>query len=178
VFTRHGMMLPLPVPCREETKGRRKASRRGNRPGGEADELALHMFRQLLEPAGCQLEVISARTLAVDVLSCVQQERPAVVCVATLPPAALTRTRHLCKRLRAQSPALKIVVGRWGQDEEGEKTDDRLRSAGADAVTTSLLATRGQLLPLVQGVAPSGADPSGPSESAARPRAAGSACPT
>src|SRR5438128_2617944 len=35
--------------------------------GGEADELALHMFRQLLEPAGVQLEVISARALAVDV---------------------------------------------------------------------------------------------------------------
>jgi hypothetical protein len=130
--------------------------------GGAADELALHMFRQLLEPAGFQFEVLSARTLAVDVLSRVREERPAVVCVATLPPAALTRTRHLCKRLRAQSPALKILVGRWGQDEESEKTDDRLRSAGVDSVTTSLLATRGQLLPLIQGVAASGPAPSVP----------------
>ncbi len=101
-----------------------------------------------------------------------------MVCVATLPPAPLARTHYLCKRLREQSPGLKILVGRWGQDEKGEKTDDRLRSAGADSVTNSLLATRDQLLPLVQGGAVSDSGSSGPSESAAGPRVFGSACPT
>ena len=101
-----------------------------------------------------------------------------MVCVATLPPAPLARTRSLCKQLRAQSPGVKILVGRWGQDETGEKTDDRLRATGADAVTTSLLATREQLLPLVQEVAASGSDASAPSEAAAGSRAIGSACPT
>ena len=119
-----------------------------------------------------------ARPLAGDVLSRVREERPAVVCVATLPPAPLARTRYLCKQLRAQSPGLKILVGRWGQDEKGEKTDDRLRATGADAVTTSLLATREQLLPLLQGGAASGSDASALAEAATGSRTTGSACPT
>ena len=100
-----------------------------------------------------------------------------MVCVATLPPAPLARTRSLCKQLRAQSPGVKILVGRWGQDEKGEKTEDRLRATGADTITTSLLATREQLLPLVQGVAvPSSS--SSASSAAAEPREIGSSCPT
>jgi hypothetical protein len=71
------------------------------------------------------------------------------------PPAGLARARSLCKRLRAQSPGLKILVGRWGPDEQGEQTDDRLHSAGAVAVATSLLATRGNLLALAQAAAAS-----------------------
>jgi len=87
------------------------------------------------------------------VLERVGEEEPAVVCIATLPPNGLSNVRYLCKRLRAQFPELKIVVSRLGRIENAEKTRQRLLAAGADVVTTSLLETRSQLLPLVQAAA-------------------------
>jgi len=45
------------------------------------------------------------------------------------------------------------VVIRLGRIENVEKTRQRLLAAGADVVTTSLLETRSQLLPLVQAAA-------------------------
>jgi predicted PurR-regulated permease PerM len=116
----------------------------------EEDELALHMLRALLERKDCRLEVISARTLAGEVVSRVRKERPAVVCIATLPPGGLAQTRYLCKRLRAQFPALKLLVGRWGQTESSERSRERILAAGADQVVTTLLEARDYLLPLIQ----------------------------
>jgi CheY-like chemotaxis protein len=118
--------------------------------GGEADELALRMFRQLLGPAGCQFQVLSSETLAAELLSRIEEEQPALVCIATLPPAGLAGARYLCKRLRGRFPDLKIVVGRWGQVEKREEAESRLLAAGAESVTTSMLATRSELLPLLQ----------------------------
>jgi predicted PurR-regulated permease PerM len=118
----------------------------------EADELALQMFQQLLEIGGYPVEVLSAQLLTAEMLTRIQQERPAVVCIAALPPGELAHTRYLCKRLRAQLPDLKIVVGRWGQQDNLAKVGERLRSAGADQVAASLRETRSQVLPLVQTV--------------------------
>jgi len=119
----------------------------------DADELILEMLRQLIEPCEVRLEILSAETLAAEVLERVGEEEPAVVCIATLPPNGLSNVRYLCKRLRAHFPELKIMVIRLGRIENAEKTRQRLLAAGADVVTTSLLETRSQLLPLVQAAA-------------------------
>ena len=66
----------------------------------QEDELAMHMFRQLLASSKCRMEVISATTLTGEVVSRVQKERPAVVCIGALPPGGLAQTRYLCMRLR------------------------------------------------------------------------------
>lgn len=117
--------------------------------GDEADELALHMLRQLLAP-GFRMEVISTKTLSAEVIARVEREHPALVCIAALPPSGLAQARYLCKRLRTQLPELKILVGRWGQIENTEKIEDRLRAAGANHVSTSLLETRKLVLPLLK----------------------------
>jgi hypothetical protein len=50
------------------------------------------------------------------------------------------------KRLRAQFPDLKIIVGLWGfKGELNAITRDTLLSAGADQVGTSLLQSRDQI---------------------------------
>lgn len=116
----------------------------------EADELALHMLAQLLEPEHLRVEVLSPTVLSSEVVSRVREEKPAVVCVAAVPPGGLAQTRYLCKRLRALDPDLKIVIGRWGQKDNVETTRERLRSAGANEVAISLLETRNQILPFVQ----------------------------
>jgi len=131
----------------------------------EIDELALAMFRRLVDPDKCRFELISHNELASEIISRVRQERPRAICIASVPPKGLAHTRYLCKRLRAQSPELKIVVGCWGgsrprpsrfecsserESQAEERTRERLLSAGADEVSFSLLETRDQLASLVQ----------------------------
>ncbi len=116
----------------------------------ELDEITLRMLGQLLEGDACHVEVLSPHTLTSEVLKKVSDQHPAAVCVGSLLPGGLAQARYLCKRLRAQSEDLKIVVGRWGQKENLEKTQERLRSAGANYVTTSLLDCRNHVLPLIQ----------------------------
>jgi hypothetical protein len=116
----------------------------------EADELALLVFGQYLDPPRCDLEVIPANTLAGEIVERVHQEGPGVVCVGTLPAAGHAAARYLCKQLRAEAPGLKIVVGCWGLEENIELTRERLLSAGADQVGVSYEETRGQILALIQ----------------------------
>src|SRR5438552_3197923 len=76
----------------------------------EIDELALAMFRQLVDPDKCRFELISHNELASEIISRVRQERPRAICIASVPPKRLAHTRYLCTRLRAQSPEPKIAV--------------------------------------------------------------------
>ncbi len=116
-----------------------------------ADELALQMFRRVLEASGpCRVEVLSSQVLAAEVHARVRDERPALVCIAALPPGGLAQTRHLCKRLRAASADVKIVVGRWGDKDLADAVRQRLTQAGADQIGVTLQETRCQVAPLVQ----------------------------
>jgi predicted PurR-regulated permease PerM len=116
----------------------------------KADELALEMFRQLAAAAGCRVEVLSAQTLSAEVVGRVKKDRPAVVCVAAVPPGGLAQALYLTKRLRRQFPDLKILVGLWGQQELPPRVAGRLQHAGADQVAATLQEGRNQLVPLVQ----------------------------
>jgi predicted PurR-regulated permease PerM len=115
-----------------------------------ADELALLMLQQLFDPTQYKVEIISAEMLTAEVLSVVEQQAVAVICIAALPPGALAPTRYLCKRLRARFPECRIVVGRWGLQEDSDKSEVVLREAGADEVGTTLQETRNQVLHLSQ----------------------------
>jgi predicted PurR-regulated permease PerM len=111
--------------------------------GDEAGEVALGMLEHLLRPHAITLEVDSADTLSGEVLSLVATRNPTIVCVASIRPGDLAHTRYLCKRLRARFPHLKIVVGRWGEQDRGEQ--DQLLAAGADAVSATLQESRDQI---------------------------------
>jgi len=134
----------------------------------EADELALLMLRQLLDPTRYSLEVISAEMLTAEVLSAVEEQHVGLICIASLPPGALAPTRYLCKRLRARFPDCKIVVGRWGLREDWDKPQALLREAGADEVGMTLQETSNQVIQLSQLLPPSepqASPPSAPSPS-------------
>jgi hypothetical protein len=121
------------------------------------DELALQMFRQLLDPTRGALEVVSPEVLTAEVLSLVEQQRVGLVCIAALQPGGLALTRYLCKRLRIRFPELKIVVGRWGFTGNIREDRTRLLSAGADEVAMTLRETRShvmQLIPLLSTLEP------------------------
>ena len=138
----------------DETKGRILVL--GCPARDEADEAALHMLRNLVAPASCEMAIVSAQKLTAEVVAQVRQQRPAVICIASVPPSGTMQARYLCKRLPAQAPEAKIVVGCLGQKEDVDNIRQRLRAAGADFVGTTLQETRDLLLPLVQVAAMSG----------------------
>jgi predicted PurR-regulated permease PerM len=116
----------------------------------QADELALEMVRLLLAPAGYRVEGLSSQTMSAEVVERVGREKPAVVCIAAVPPGGLAQALYLTKRLRRQFPELKIAVGLWGQEALAPHVVERLQRAGADQVATTLQESRNQMVPLLQ----------------------------
>jgi predicted PurR-regulated permease PerM len=113
----------------------------------EADELALQMFRQLLDSTRYEVEVMSDVMLASEVVALIGEKSPAMVFIATVSPGGLAQTRYLCKRLRAQFSNLKIAVGQWGM---GSEAGNSILLAGADRVWTTMIETREQMIQLCQ----------------------------
>jgi len=64
---------------------------------------------------------------------------PAVVVISALPGDAAAHARHLCRRARVRYAQTPIVVGLWQAGNETERSWQRLASAGATRVETSLL---------------------------------------
>jgi predicted PurR-regulated permease PerM len=113
----------------------------------EADELALLMFRQLLDSTRYEVEIMSDAMLTAGVVARIGEKSPAMICIAAVPPGGLAQTRYLCKRLRARFPKLKIAVGRWGT---GSEDSNSILLAGADRVGTTMIETREQMIQLSQ----------------------------
>lgn len=110
-----------------------------------ADQAALEMLQNLLDPARWSLELVAPDALTAELLELVAEKKPALVCIAATPPGGLAHTRYLCKRLRARFPELRILVCRWGPRASNTSSPGQLEEAGADMITTTLLETRQQL---------------------------------
>jgi predicted PurR-regulated permease PerM len=114
----------------------------------EADEIALLMLRELLDPARFTVDVASPDLLVSEVLDVVETHTPAAVLIGALAGAGAAHglhLRYLCKRLRARFPELSILVGWWGADGGDQAARDAMVAAGADRVTTSLADAAAQL---------------------------------
>jgi predicted PurR-regulated permease PerM len=116
----------------------------------QADALALRMLHDLLAPARVALDVASPELLSAEVVDRVREHGADIVVVGALAPGGLAHARFLCKRLRAEVPGVRIVVGRWGMVEDVEGVRQTLQAAGADAVGASLLQTRDLVLQYVR----------------------------
>jgi hypothetical protein len=117
----------------------------------EADELAILMFRQLLDCTKYEVEILSDAMLASEVVDLIGKKNLAMIFIATVSPGGLPQTRYLCKRLRSRFPHLKIAVGRWAT---GSKDSNIILLAGADKVGTTMAETRDQMIQLCQIRAP------------------------
>jgi len=110
----------------------------------KADVLALEMLTKLLSPLRWDIDVVRSEALTAEVVDRAVESGVSVICIGSVAPGGLAHTRYLCKRLRAQLPDVKIIEGRWGR-KDNEENEQQLLEAGADAVATTLLATRNQL---------------------------------
>jgi predicted PurR-regulated permease PerM len=113
----------------------------------QADEISLIMLRQLLDPERYEFEILADELLAAEVVERIAAKNPALICFASLPPGGLAQTRYLCKRLRAQFPDAKLIVGRWGSRTDNSNA---LAAAGADRVGNTIIETRDHIIQLSQ----------------------------
>ncbi|MGC4087642.1 MAG: AI-2E family transporter [Polyangiaceae bacterium] len=94
-----------------------------------ADSLLLQMLRADALPLAPRQQLLE-RVLA---------ERPALICIAALPPAGHVNARFFCRRLRNALPLSYIVV--LSPEDEAKRSPEaaaRLREAGANQVVHSL----------------------------------------
>lgn len=111
-----------------------------------ADQLGLRCLSYLLKADGVHLDCLPSETTAEELATLVTKEKPASLCLATIPPEALTPLCRLCKRLRLSGKDLGIVIAGWGRKEKLSVVAEKLVAAGADSVGTTLSESREQLL--------------------------------
>src|SRR5262249_54935648 len=116
----------------------------------QAEELSLRMLDLLLRAENGHVEIMSTKVLPAEIEARINEERPALVFIAVLPPGGLVQAAYLCKRLRQRFAELPIVVGYWGGIRDFDKLLVRLRSAGVGYLTTSLLQSRSQIRALTR----------------------------
>src|SRR5215831_1250185 len=112
----------------------------------EADEVALRMLQQALDPQRFELEITKAALLTAEVLSLVEQTSPTLICIGLVPPGGFAQTRYLCKRLRARFPTLPIVVECWSGTQDEAEPLTRLRLDSLMQIGTTLTKTRQQII--------------------------------
>jgi hypothetical protein len=103
------------------------------------------MLARLLGPQAGRFEIASTRLLPSEVQLRVCRDEPAVVFIAIIPPGGIIQARFLVRRLRKAAPDVKIVVGYFGRVRDFDRLLNKLRAAGANAVTTSVVQSYRQL---------------------------------
>jgi hypothetical protein len=67
-----------------------------------------------------------------------------------MPPAAVTHSRYLCKRLHAKYPDLSMVVGLWTARGDLKKARDRITCSPTVQISTTLTQALDQIQQLAQ----------------------------
>ncbi len=111
----------------------------------ETDEVALLMLGHLLDRNRYTLTVASRTLLVAEVVALVEEKNPALFLISAPPPGGQSHTRLLLVRLRTRFPDLKIVVGRWGLNQDVDLKRTQLLNAGADAFGVTFEETRRQI---------------------------------
>jgi predicted PurR-regulated permease PerM len=131
-----------------EPRRRRDAAVRGCAADDETDALTLRMLQRLLESEDCEMQILDQQDDR-NFAELTHGAKPVLICIGSVAPGGVAKARHLAKKLRAQLPEARIVIGRWGlaNDFNGiEEQRKLLLAAGADEVATTLLQARNTIL--------------------------------
>ena len=112
-----------------------------------AESVAAQLLALTLDPNRWEVKVAGDGTLASELVELVAEFRPAVVIIAMLPPGGLSHARYLVTRVRQRFPQLKVLVGRWGCEDDGtEARAEPLKNT--DGIDRTLADTRKRLAEL------------------------------
>jgi predicted PurR-regulated permease PerM len=104
----------------------------------EADEICGKMLCCLLRKNGVNANATSATLLVNEQIEKIRECDPSLICISALPPSAIRQARLFCKRVRAEFPDKKIVLGVWSATADREDLARRLADAGVNHIVTSL----------------------------------------
>jgi hypothetical protein len=68
----------------------------------------------------------------------VARTRPEIVCLSALPPYAISHARGIYRRLRAQEPNVKIIIGLWNYAEDPVKAASEISGGEQNLICTTL----------------------------------------
>ncbi len=115
----------------------------------QADELTTLMLGQLMERASHPTLLLSAASVAGEILDSLAAEPTTVVFISALPPFAFSQARAICQRVRSHLPNNRIVVGLWNSpndpDQTPEQLIERFGSGKPNIIVTSLAQALQQL---------------------------------
>jgi predicted PurR-regulated permease PerM len=112
----------------------------------EAEHVAAEALATALDPTRWEARVAGDEMLASELAEAVEEFAPAVVVLVALLPGGLAHCRYLVSRLRAKHPAVRILVGRWGEAATAEQADG---IKGADGLDRNLTDTRKRMADLL-----------------------------
>ncbi|GIX00455.1 MAG: hypothetical protein KatS3mg111_3787 [Pirellulaceae bacterium] len=121
-------------------------------PGNDfADEVLAEMIASAAADASVKVEAISLDMLASELVERVDKLAPRAVVLVTIPPAGQRDARHWCKRLRRSYHCELPILVLYPDTQLSDKTRQRLVTAGATRVDSTVTAVLQQLrqLPLV-----------------------------
>ncbi|HEY1374841.1 MAG TPA: AI-2E family transporter [Candidatus Binatia bacterium] len=131
-----------------EPRRRRDALVRGCPAEDETDALTLRMLQRLLGSEDCEMQIVDHRDDR-NIADLPREQNAVLICIGSVAPGGVAKARHLAKKLRAQLPEARIVIGRWGLANEFNEMEQQrklLLAAGADEVATTLLQARNTIL--------------------------------
>jgi predicted PurR-regulated permease PerM len=118
----------------------------------EADEIVGLMLNQLLEFGGYCATAMSHANLASEMVDAIDSKSADVVAVSALPPAAVSHSRYICKRLHARYPDVNMVVGLWTVRANLERAKERITCEGRVQLVTTLADAMDQIEQLAKPV--------------------------
>jgi predicted PurR-regulated permease PerM len=103
------------------------------------DGLAGNYFEHALTDLGYPVEVAASDKLTAEVGEQVKRKETLLVCLVVVVPNNLSELRRCCKRVRAESEQVKILVVLCGHTNNPAGARSSLATAGADAVAFSMV---------------------------------------
>lgn len=110
----------------------------------ETEHVAAELLALTLDPNRWEVKIAGDEALASELIAMVADYRPQVVVIATMPPGGLSHAKYLITRLRQRFPEVKVLVGRWGIEDEA--TAVRVESlTNTDGIDRTIGGTRKRL---------------------------------
>jgi predicted PurR-regulated permease PerM len=113
----------------------------------EAEHVGAEILAGALNPMNWEVRVAGDEMLASELVATVEEFRPAVVVLIALPPGGMSHCRYMVSRVRAKFAGVRVIVGRWGNEElSSAEVPSALKQI--DAVDRTLSDTRKRLTDL------------------------------
>ena len=120
----------------------------------ESDELGGVMLRELLRATHVHLDLRSVSESLDQQIAYIRGANASFVIVSSVPPSAVRHAVHVCKRLQAELPDVRVIVGLWSIDADAIRLRARLPEPLAEQLFTRL----GQAVEWLRATAAPGAD--------------------